>query len=841
MNWSVHKMLSQSDLRILLPVVCTMAFFVGSSTARAAEHLSYQTPPPPLADLVDAPRTPIVRMAPENDWALLIEYPNTISLAELSEPEMRLAGMRFKPTINGPSRVVYGAKLTFRKLSNGLEREVTGLPADARLAYARWSPDGAMIAFAVNDGERFTLWIADRDTAQAKLLSLPSPLNAVNGSPIKWMSDSKHLLCALVPQERGAPPVESPVPHGPVVQQNMGRTAPARTYQDLLEDRHDEALFEYYLTSQLVRVGIDNTCVSVGPPSLFASYAASPDGNYILATIMHPPYSYIVPAERFPRRIEIWKEDGECIKVLADLPLQEEVPIAFGSVPTGHRSVHWRSDTPATLAWAEAQDGGDARREAEVRDHLYLLSAPFDADPRIMMRLALRYGGVQWGTDTLATVYSWWWNTRNQRTYLVSPGDTTAEPTLLWDRSWEDRYNDPGQPIMKVNARGHAVLHTTTDGKKLFLIGNGASPEGDRPFFDLLDLATHESERRFRSEAPFFESPVAILDDAGTQLLTRRESVDEPPNYFVRDLTADPEEQLQPFTDFPHPTPQLKGLTKELLRYERRDGVKLTGTLYLPPNYVPERDGRLPLIVWAYPQEFKSADAAGQVNDSPYRFDRVGWWSPLLFLARGYAVLDNPTMPIVGEGEVEPNDTYIEQLVASAEAAVNAVVDRGVADRQRVAIGGHSYGAFMAANLLAHSDLFCAGIARSGAYNRTLTPFGFQAEERSIWEATDTYVAMSPFLHAEKINEPILLVHGQADNNSGTFPMQSERLFAALKGLGATVRLVMLPHESHAYQARESIQHMLWETSEWLDRYVKNGAKKSVDEKSASDNGTDAS
>ncbi|MRR10727.1 S9 family peptidase, partial [bacterium] len=326
-----------------------------------------------------------------------------------------------------------------------------------------------------------------------------------------------------------------------------------------------------------------------------------------------------------------------------------------------------------------------------------------------------------------------------------------------------------------------------------------------------------QTRRLFRSEAPHYELPVEILDPAQGTFLTRRESVSEPPNYYVRNLKTNSDRAL---TAFPHPTPQIAGVYKELIRYEREDGVKLTGTLYLPPGKKPA-DGPFPLLMWVYPQEFKSADAAGQVTDSPYRFVRVSPMSPLLWLAAGYAVLDDPTMPIVGEGQAEPNDTYVKQLVAGARAAVDEMVRRGIAERGRIAIGGHSYGAFTTANLLAHTDLFAAGIARSGAYNRTLTPFGFQAEERTFWQAPETYFIMSPFSHADKIKKPLLLIHGEADNNPGTFPMQSERFFSALKGHGATVRLIMLPHESHGYRARESLLHMAAEMTDWLQACIR--------------------
>ena len=507
------------------------------------------------------------------------------------------------------------------------------------------------------------------------------------------------------------------------------------------------------------------------------------------------------------------------------MPLAEEIPIVFDSVAPGPRSFGWRDDASATLYWTEAQDGGDPRVMTDVRDIVHMLPAPFLGDPMALVSLGFRYQGVLWGDDNLALVSERWRKTRRSRTWVVEPGIQNEDPQLLFDRSSEDRYSDPGRPLTRSTALGRSVLLTADDGKTLFYTGEGASPEGDRPFLDKRTLlAGDESQvvRLWRSEVPYYEAPVDFIDPERRFLLTRRESKTAPANYYVRHLESGILRQL---THFPHPTPQLANVQKELVRYQRRDGVQLTATLYLPPDYTPD-EGPLPMLMWAYPREFKSANAAGQVRTSPYRFVRVSPTGALPWLTQGYAVFDGPAMPIIGEGDEEPNDTYIEQLVASAKSAVDEVVRRGLADPKRIAIAGHSYGAFMTANLLAHSDLFAAGIARSGAYNRSLTPFGFQAEPRTFWEAPEIYFAMSPFMHAADINEPMLMIHGEADNNSGTFPLQSKRMYSALKGAGATVRLVMLPHESHGYRARESTMHMLWEMTEWLDRYVKNTDEK---------------
>jgi dipeptidyl aminopeptidase/acylaminoacyl peptidase len=778
----------------------------------------YMRPPEVLAEVVDAPFTPVISVSPDRSTILILHRSGLQGIDEISQPELRIAGLRVNPRTYGPSRVrYYYDKLTFRALEGGAERVATGLPKSPKISTTRWSPDGSHIAMLLTFADRLELWVVEVASATASRL-LDKRINDTYSNTLEWMPDSTAVVVTVVPDDHSEPPKATTVPTGPVIQENLGRKAPARTYQDLLANAHDEAVFEHYATAQLVRAGLDGTVTALGDPGIIDLFSPSPDGRYILVQEVRKPFSYTVPAWRFPLAIEVWDRGGRTVKSVSELPLADDVPVPFGSVRTGVRRVEWRADADATLLLVEALDGGDAGVEAELRDRLSLLAAPFEADPRHLVDIDLRYRGTYWGTDDLALISSWWWKTRAAKVWHVRPGDPDAEPSLALDYSFEDRYNDPGRPMLEPTSRGTRVLVTANDDATIFLSGEGASPEGDRPFLDEMNVETHTTTRLFRSQAPLYEEPVILLDSEKRLLMTEREAKDSQPNYWIRNLEDGSQTQI---TTFPHPNPQFADVQKEMIRYTREDGVELTATLYLPAGYDAANDGPLPMLMWAYPQEFKSSDAAGQVTGSPHRFVRVTYWSPMLWLARGYAVLDDPAMPIVGEGDEEPNDTFVEQLVSSAQAAVDEVVRRGVADPERLAIGGHSYGAFMTANLLAHSDLFSAGIARSGAYNRTLTPFGFQAEERTVWQAPEIYFAMSPFMHAEKVNEPILLIHGEADNNSGTYPLQSERFYGALKGLGATVRLCMLPHESHGYRARESIMHMLWEMSEWMDRYVK--------------------
>ena len=798
-----------------LPAFVLIAAFGGPVLAQDA--LTYQQPPSPIAEILDRKPTPTPSLSPDRATLALYDRASLPPIAELAEPMLRLAGYRINPRNNGPanSRVSWLTGLSFQPVAGGEARAVR-LPEGARFMSPSWSPDGKAVAFLMDAPTGLELWVADVGSARARKLT-EARVNAASGGAFDWLPDSSGLVARMVPEGRGAAPDVSRPPAGPVVEESMGRAAPVRTYQDLLSNAGDEALFDHYFTSQLTLVPLSGRARSLGEPAVVLGAGVSPDGRYLLTTTVKRPYSYVVPARLFPTEITVTDLQGRVVHRVADLPLRDNIPTPFDATAPGPRSVGWRADAPATLVWAEAQDGGDPRTPAEVRDRVFMLAAPFSAAPTPLIDLTERYAGITWGDADTAIVNSRWFNTRHETRYVVDPS-RPGEGRVLLERNYQDRYNDPGRPVTEPNAAGFPVARFAADGR-LLMTGEGATREGEYPFLAAMDLTTGESERLWTSASGDYESIVGILDDEARRLVTRRETRNDPPNLYVRNLDAQASDAL---TQFPDPAPQLAGVTRQLITYTRADGVPLSGTLYLPAGYDKDRDGPLPLVMWAYPAEFTDAAVAGQVVDTANRFVRPGGSSHLFLLTQGYAVLDDPSMPIIGADGAEPNDTYIEQLKASAEAAVEAVVGMGVADRDRIAVGGHSYGAFMTANLLAHTDLFRTGIARSGAYNRTLTPFGFQSEQRTYWEATDTYTEMSPFTYANRINEPILLIHGEADDNSGTFPVQSERFYAALKGHGATVRYVVLPLEAHGYRARESVGHTLWEMTRWLDEYVKN-------------------
>ena len=799
-----------------------IAWSLVSGVANA--QAGYQQPPGAIASVLDAPPTPLVSPSPSRTRLLLSERAGYPSIAEVAAPEYRLAGLRFDPRSNGPSRGTGMRALSVMPITGGEARRIT-VPwpagtdtAGGPISNVSWSPSGEHTFFTVTTANGIYPFIVEHPSTTARQLSARA-LNGVLGAPCNWIGGEPALICKLVPAARSAAPETPTTPNGPIVQETDGGSADrVATYQDLLKSPHDEALFQHYATSQLARLNLDGTVTEIGAPGLHASAVASPDARFLLTTTMSRPFSYVVPLNFFPTVTAVWDMTGREVRRVHTLPLRESVPWGGDVVAEGPRAIGWRGDTDATLVWSEAPRA-DTMAVDGIRDKVMMLAAPFTGSPVTLARVGWRASTVFWARADLAIVREAWQRTRTERYWAVNPSQPANAPRLLWERSTEDRYGDPGAFVTTTNSRGQTVLKLTADTRAAFLQGNGASSEGDRPFVDRYELATGRALRLFQSASGVYESSVALLSDNGDRLLTRRESKTEVPNYWLRETrTRIAPQQLTFFTD---PAPMFAGVTSELITYTRKDGVKLSGTLYLPAGYDKQRDGPLPFFLWAYPQEFRSAAAASQVQGSPHRFVRPSGSSHLFLLAQGYGVLDGPAMPIIGEGDAEPNDTYVDQLVSSAQAAVDAIVARGVADRDRIGVGGHSYGAFMTANLLAHSRLFRAGIARSGAYNRTLTPFGFQAEQRSYWEAQEIYTNMSPFTHANKIKDPILLIHGMADNNTGTFPVQSERMYAALKGNGATVRYVQLPAESHGYSARESIGHTLFEMVAWMDKHVK--------------------
>jgi dipeptidyl aminopeptidase/acylaminoacyl peptidase len=783
-------------------------------------ELAYQKPSKEILDILNTPAPPVLGVNPTKTYATLSQSERYPSIAEVSQPMLRLAGMRINPRTNGLHLAPSSFSITLVRLADGTKIPVS-LPRNARAGSLRWSEDGKQFAFTNNTDAGIELWIGDAATGKTRKID-GVKLNAVLGDPIDWLADNRTLLVKAIPSARGPAPAEAVVPIGPSVQESLGNAGPVPTYEDMLKSPHDEDLFEYYATAQLAKVDAASGAITpLGKPGLLESVVPSPDGGNILVTRAHRPFSYLHPAREFPKEVEIWNPSGAIVYKVASLPLPARVPL--GGVEPGPRQFRWIASEPASLMWVQALDGGNPKEKVPHRDRLLAIKAPFKGEPSEIFKTEQRFTGIQFGKN-FALVEDYDRNTRILRTLEIYHAKPTAEAKLVWGRNQQDRYKDPGRPVelrslgnrgaFFPGAGGGGESMLMQSGDTILLTGLGASPQGDRPFLDRYNLSTGKSERLFHSAETSYEIVEAVLDDQGSRYITRRESPTGPPNFYLHNGASE-----KALTEFKDPTPQLRRIKKQLVTYQRPDGVPLSFNLYLPPDYKPGT--RLPAVVWAYPREFNDADTAGQVSGSLQRFTTITGYSELFFLLEGYAVLDDAAMPVVGTPETV-NNTYVEQIVADAKAAIDKAAEMGVIDPTRVGVGGHSYGAFMTANLLTHSNLFRAGIAESGAYNRTLTPFGFQTERRSFWEAQDIYLKMSPFLLADKIKVPVLLIHGEADDNTGTFPIQSERMYEAIRGNGGIVRLVFLPDEAHGYRARETIEHVLWEKSRWFDKYVKN-------------------
>lgn len=800
--------------------IMNYAFLVLLSLSVFAQGgLGYQEPPKQIKELVDAPLAPSVRIDNKGENVVLLYRNAYKTIAELSEEELRLGGLRINPVTNIGSRTTFYNNIKVKKAFDQDAKQVSGLPENPRFAYFSWSPDESMMAFTHTTSTGVEIWVLDVNKGSAKKLT-NAGANANLGWPMTWYRDSKAILVKMLPADR-QPLIntETAVPTGPTVSVSSGEKAQNRTYQDLLKNPVDEKNFEQLARSEIFKVNLDGSSTKWMETAMYRGLSFSPDGKYVIITKVKQPFSYLVPYSRFASETAIFDTNGKLVKLLLDRSVDEVRPKGFMSTTDQPRGFNWRADKPSTVVWTVALDGGDPAKEMEYRDEVFELNAPFNGKERSVIKTKNRFSGITWGSENTAIAYDFWFDNRNTKTYVFNPSDNSQEPKVLFDRNYQDAYSNPGNFVTSKNKLNRYVL--SMDNGNAYLMGDGFTKEGQFPFVDQMNLESGKTTRLYQSAyTDKVEDLVDAMNMSKGEILVRIESPTEYPNYYLRNIKK--KAALKPITQFENPFKAMQDVEKQVISYKRDDGVELTGTLYLPVGYDKEKMEKMPMIMWAYPVEYKDKASAGQNTTNPNEFIYPWYGSPVFWVTRGYVVLDDAAFPIIGEGDEQPNDTFRKQLVANAKAGIDAVDKMGYIDRNRVAVGGHSYGAFMVANLLSHSNLFAAGIARSGAYNRTLTPFGFQREERSYWEAPEVYNTMSPFMHADKMKTPLLLVHGQADNNSGTYPMQSERYFNALKGLGGPARLVMLPKESHGYRAKESILHVLWEQDQWLEEHVKN-------------------
>jgi len=796
-----------------------LVLFLFTSIIFSQENIGYQQPPAEILNLVDIQLAPSVLLDDNKEYMVLL-YRNAFkSIDELSQTELRLAGLRIDPKTNIGSRVNYYNNIEIKniKVKNSTSIQVKGLPENPRFSNFTWSPDQKKIALTNTTSNGVEVWVLDLQSKTLTQLT-EALVNANLRDAINWFEDSKSLLVKMVLKDKKELiNTKTAIPSGPTISVNKGKKAQNRTYQDLLKNKNDEHNFEQLAYSEIYKVSLDGNKEKWLESAMFGNITFSPDGNYVMVSTVEKPFSYLVTYRRFASKTIIYSKDAKKIETVLEVPLIEDLPKGFMSTRTGRRDLTWRNDKPATLVYTEALDGGDPEKKVAYRDEVFQLEAPFSGKPQSILKTINRFSNIRWANDNLAIAYDYWWNTRNTKTYVFNPSNNAQKTEIISDRSRQDRYSDPGDFVTKRNKFGSYIL--ALEGNNAFLIGDGFSEKGQFPFVDKLNLKTKKTKRLYTSAYTDKLENLNDYDVDKNQLLVRIESQSEYPNYYFRDLKKG---KLVQLTSFKNPFKSIENVDKEVITYKREDGLELSGTLYLPVGYDKSKKEKMPMILWAYPREYKDKTSAAQNTQNPNEFTYPNYGSPIYWVTRGYVVLANAAFPIVGEADAQPNDSFRTQLVSNAKAAIDALDELGYIDRNRVAVGGHSYGAFMVANLLSHSNLFAAGIARSGAYNRTLTPFGFQSEERSYWEAPEVYYTMSPFMHSDKMKTPLLLIHGEADNNSGTYPMQSERYFNALKGLGATVRLVILPKESHGYRAKESILHLLWEQDQWLEQYVKN-------------------
>lgn len=785
---------------------------------KAQENLTFQKPSAEILALADYERAPAVTMDSKKEYMLLSYRDTYKSLSDLYQEEMRLGGLRLNPVTNISSGITYINNLKIKKISAKDEIQVAGLPPNPRISNLSMSPNEKKIAFTHTTDKGVELWVLDVETAQATRLT-EAIVNANMGNLISWLNDNESMLVRLLSGNRAALiDTKKDLPKGPTVSVSDGSISQNPTFQDLLKNKSDEQNFETLITSDLYKISITGKAELFKPSAMYADVRVSPDGNYVLITTFQKPFSYVVPFYRFPQTSIVYDIKGNEIKVVNKVPLIENIPKGFDSAPKGKRDMDWRNDKPSTLYYVVALDEGDKANKAEFRDEVFLWNAPFTSEATSLFKTQQRFAGIIWGNDKFAVGFDRWYDTRNMKTYLINPSISTEKPKVIYDRNFQDIYSDPGNFGTKKNNYSRYVL--TIEKDNAYLIGDGYSKEGQFPFIDEINMTSMKTKRLYQSEYKNKkEDLLSIKDIKKGEVLVQIQSSSEFPNYFFRNIKT--KGNLTQITYFKNPFESIKNVYKKVIKYNRKDGVELSGTLYLPLGYDTVKKEKLPLLIWAYPVEYKDKSSAGQSDQNPNQFTYPNYGSFVYWVTKGYVVLDDASFPIVGEGTTEPNDNFIEQLVSSAEAAIDAVDKMGYINPKKVAVGGHSYGAFMVANLLTHSKLFACGIARSGAYNRTLTPFGFQSEQRNYWDAPDIYNTMSPFMNAEKMKTPLLLVHGDADNNPGTFTLQTERYFQALKGLGAPVRMVLLPKESHGYAAKENILHLLWEEDQFLEKYLK--------------------
>ena len=783
--------------------------------AKAQESTNYQKPAKEVADLLLAPPTPTISIDGKAQYMLVMERSFYPIVEELGQPEFKIAGIRINPNNFSLSRQNFIKQLSLKNLVTGKMISIAGLPNNLSALNPTWNPSENKIAFYNITATAVDVWVIDIKTSTCSKIN-KNAANIVLSSSLIWLDDATVLY--KINTHTAAQMSKKPItPKGPTIQESLGKVAPSVTYQDLIKSPYDEYVFEYLATAQLVKnnAGVET---KIGAPAIISSIDLSPDKKYFLTRTINKPFSYLVTVYGFATTVNVTDLNGKIVKTIADLASAETTPSGYDNVQNVARAFDWKDDEAATIIYALPLDSGIMKKNVPFHDVVMALAAPFTGSPKELFKTTTRYSRTVWGNEQIALVTEM---LRSKQQYKVSRYDASNNTlTTLYQGNMTDAYNNPGTPVTTKNKYNRDVIAMTNNGQSILMNNiTGASPKGDLPYLASFDLTTKANTILWRCSEDNYEMVMDVLDINNLKVITRRETEKEVPNYYIRSIKDNSKSAI---TNFTNPYASMEGVTKEKIKYKRKDGVDLTGDLYLPKGYDKVKDGPLPTLIWAYPREFTNAADASQIRGNQHKFTLLSWGSPVFYVTQGYAIFDNAEMPIVASApDKKPNDDFVNQLILNATAAIDKLVDLGVGDRSKMAVGGHSYGAFMTVNLLAHCNLFKAGIARSGAYNRTLTPFGFQNEERTFWQAKDLYLSMSPFAFADKIKTPLLMTHGEMDDNTGTYPINSERLYAAIKGHGGTARFVYLPYEAHGYKGKENVLHLLWEQGRWLDKYLK--------------------
>lgn len=792
--------------------------FICSLEGYSQDVIDYQIPSGSAVKLLSTPFF-VERLSPDKRKVVVLESSNSPGSTEYGKQFYHLAGIKFDAETHLPSNLRSYSAVSFQEIGKGETIKVNGLPEQTPILDIVWSPDSRYVAIVMLEKSGASLWLVDTDTQLCKrLLDRRLALPLVGEEFLRWHGASKYLICTIITSEKGGMPNLEENSKKPVIFENLeGRSVPRRAYQGLLTSEYDENLFDYLATGQLISVNLSGDIVKIGEPDILLDYDISPNGDYLMAHFVRKPYSYSYTVHRFPSILKIFNINSPLVQEKKQLRLDNVIrPQGRDAAYNVPRGFKWRTDQDASLIWIEAMDEGNPKTSVEFRDKVMEWKAPFDESPKVLTMLGDRFDQAYWINDTLAIFVEKWWEERRKRWLLVDPQQAILIDTLAVFSS-ESYLDNLGKPIWESDSGKRKLLYRDNS---IFLSRyTYDSIDGSQPVLEKWSVTDSTFRRLWQSTPPFYESIVGWGDDYNAKkIIVSRQGTNTPDHLVMIDLDSLKEINL---TDPERTFKEAEGfIIKKTLIYHREDGVKLKATLYYHKDSL-EKKGKLPGLVYAYPIDHIDKDKAGEIFQSPYFYS--GYTSLQKTLAlEGIAILDYASFPVVAAKEgAFPNDNYLYQIEQNADAIVDAAFESGVVDTTRMAIMGHSYGAFMVANLLTHTNIFKTGIALSGAYNRSLTPFGFQREYRTYWDIQELYHQISPFQHADKLKHPILLVHGEEDDNAGTDYQQSVNYYVALKGLGKQVRFVSLPYEGHTYQLEESRLHLYWELERWVQEFLK--------------------